>query len=112
MLRTYQTSGGYLVSPAQVAHALRAHPGVLDSVVVPAPRGSGAVIGVLVAAREAVGVSEIRDVARRTLPAWLQPVIVEVRHDIPALISGKHDRAAVLRLLETAHDSAASAAEP
>jgi hypothetical protein len=35
-----------------------------------------------------------------------------VRHDIPALISGKHDRAAVLRLLETAHDSAASAAEP
>ena len=106
----FKTSGGYLVSPAQVANALRAHPGVLDSVVVPVPHGTGAVIGVLVAARENVGVSEIRDVARRTLPAWLQPAIVAVRAEIPELITGKHDRAAVMRLLETAHDPATPAA--
>jgi len=49
----FKTSGGYLVSPAQVANALRAHPRVLDSVVVPVPLGGAAVIGVLVAARVA-----------------------------------------------------------
>jgi acyl-CoA synthetase (AMP-forming)/AMP-acid ligase II len=102
----FKTSGGYLVSPAQVANALRAHPGVLDSVVVPVPLGGGAVIGVLVAARDGIGVTEIREIAGRTLPAWLQPAIVAVRREIPALITGKHDRAAVIHLLETAHDPA------
>jgi acyl-coenzyme A synthetase/AMP-(fatty) acid ligase len=102
----FKTSGGYLVSPAQVANALRAHPGVLDSVVVPVPLGGGAVMGVLVAARDGIGVTEIREIAGRTLPAWLQPAIVAVRREIPALITGKHDRAAVIHLLETAHDPA------
>ena len=106
----FKTSGGYLVSPAQVANALRTHPGVLDSVVVPVPRRGAAVIGVLVAAREGVGVPDIHAVASRTLPAWLQPAIVAVRPQIPALITGKHDRAAVIRLLETAHDPASPAA--
>jgi long-chain acyl-CoA synthetase len=106
----FKTSGGYLVSPAQVANALRAHPGVLDSVVVPVPLGGGAVIGVLVASRDGIGVTEIREIAGRTLPAWLQPAIVAVRREIPALITGKHDRAAVIHLLETAHDPASPAA--
>lgn len=108
----FKTSGGYLVSPAQVANALRAHPGVLDCAVVPVPRGNGAVIGVLVAAHEDIAVGEIRDVARRTLPAWSQPAIVAACAEIPALITGKHDRAAVLRLLETAHDPTTPAAGP
>ena len=108
----FKTSGGYLVSPAQVANALRTHPGVLDSVVVPVSRRGAAVIGVLVAAREGVGVPEIHAVASRTLPAWLQPAIVAVRPQIPALITGKHDRAAVIRLLEMAHDPASPGAGP
>ena len=74
------------------------------------PRRGAAVIGVLVAAREGVGVPDIHAVASRTLPAWLQPAIVAVRPQIPALITGKHDRAAVIRLLETAHDPASPAA--
>jgi acyl-CoA synthetase (AMP-forming)/AMP-acid ligase II len=108
----FKTGGGYLVSPAQVANALRAHPGVLDSVVVPVLLRGAAVIGVLVAAREGVGVTEIRDTASRTLPAWSQPAVVAVRPEIPALITGKHDRAAVIRLLEIAHDPASPAAGP
>jgi acyl-coenzyme A synthetase/AMP-(fatty) acid ligase len=108
----FKTSGGYLVSPAQVANALRAHPAVLDSVVVPVPRRGAAVIGVLVAARESVDVTEILDLAKRTLPAWLQPAMVMVRPEIPALITGKHDRAAVIQMLATAHDPTPPAAGP
>jgi acyl-CoA synthetase (AMP-forming)/AMP-acid ligase II len=96
----FKTAGGYLVSSAFVANALRSHPQVLDAVAVPVRRRGAAGVGVLVAASGAIGSDEIHALARRTLPPWLQPAVVAVRAGFPALITGKHDREACIRLLE------------
>ena len=96
----FKTAGGYLVSSAFVANALRSHPEVLDAVAVPVRRRGAAGVGVLVAARGAIGPDEIQTLARHTMPPWLQPAVVAVRAAIPALVTGKHDREACIRLLE------------
>lgn len=96
----FKTTGGFLVSPPLVAGALRDHPDVVDVAVVPVPGRSGVVIGVLVAARGRVGRAEIHALARQALPAWLRPAVVAIRRDIPSLVTGKHDRAACIRVLE------------
>lgn len=56
---------------------------------------------ILVVARGVIGADEIQALARRTMPPWLQPAVVAVRAAIPALVTGKHDREACIRLLET-----------
>jgi acyl-CoA synthetase (AMP-forming)/AMP-acid ligase II len=96
----FKTAGGYLVSSALVADALRSHPDVIDAVAVPVQRRGAAVIGVLAATRAAIEPDKIHALARRTLPGWLQPAVVTVRREIPTLITGKHDREACIRLLE------------
>jgi acyl-CoA synthetase (AMP-forming)/AMP-acid ligase II len=96
----FKTAGGYLVSSALVASAFRGHPDVIDAVAVPVQRRGAAVIGVLVAARSAIEPDAIHTLARRSLPGWLQPGVVAVRREIPALVTGKHDREACVRLLE------------
>ncbi len=96
----FKTAGGYLVSAAQVAGALRRHPGVADVVAVPVRRRGASVLGVLVAARGALAPDDLRALARQALPAWSQPAVVAVRAEIPALVTGKHDREACIRLLE------------
>ncbi|HSL48120.1 MAG TPA: class I adenylate-forming enzyme family protein [Candidatus Deferrimicrobiaceae bacterium] len=96
----FKTAGGFLVSPPLVAGVLREHPDVVDASVVPVQGRSGIVIGVLVAAREGLERAEIHALARQALPAWLHPAVVAIRRDIPDLATGKHDRAACIRLLE------------
>jgi len=96
----FKTSGGFLVSPALVVGALRNHPDVVDAVVVPVPGRSGTAIGIVAVASGDVGRAEIHDLVRRVLPAWLRPAVVAMRAEIPTLSTGKHDRAACIRLLE------------
>jgi long-chain acyl-CoA synthetase len=96
----FKTTGGFLVSPAQVSGVLRADAGVVDAAVVPVAVLGGTGIGIVAVTRGALGVSGIHERARRTLPAWLHPAAVAVRPEIPALPSGKHDRAACIALLE------------
>ena len=96
----FKTTGGFLVSPALVAGALRSHPDVVDAAVVPVPGRSGAMIGIVAATCGAVSIAQVHELARRALPSWLRPAIVVTRPEIPALVSGKHDRAACIRLLE------------
>ena len=102
----FKTTGGFLVSPALVADALRSDARVVDAAVVPMPGSAGATIGILVATRGAVSAGEIREIARRALPSWLRPAVVAGRSEIPSLVSGKHDRAACIRLLEAEMASA------
>jgi long-chain acyl-CoA synthetase len=96
----FKTTGGFLVSPALVVRALRDHSAVVDAAVVPVRGHSGAVIGIVAAARDGVRAADILALAGRALPPWLRPAVVVIRPSIPSLPSGKHDRAACIRLLE------------
>jgi long-chain acyl-CoA synthetase len=108
----FKTAGGYLVSSAFVANALRSHAEVVDAVAVPVRRPGAAGVGVLVAARGTIGPDEIRALARDALPPWLQPAVVAVRAAIPALVTGKHDREACIRLLEAELGGPGAATSP
>ena len=96
----FKTAGGYLVSATRVASAVRAHPGVIDAVAVPVQRRGAAVVGVVAAARNGITADDVFAQARAALPGWSQPAVVAVRGEIPALVTGKHDREACIRLLE------------
>jgi acyl-CoA synthetase (AMP-forming)/AMP-acid ligase II len=96
----FKTAGGYLVSATRVASAVRAHPGVIDAVAVPVQRRGAAVVGVVAAARNGITADDVFAQARAALPGWSQPAVVAVRREIPALVTGKHDREACIRLLE------------
>jgi acyl-CoA synthetase (AMP-forming)/AMP-acid ligase II len=69
--------------------------------VVPVQGAHGPVIGMVVEA-SGVSVPELRSVADRTLPPWLQPQIVVVTDCLPRLPGGKADRRACVALLEQA----------
>jgi bile acid-coenzyme A ligase len=97
----FKTAGGYLVSATRVASAVRGHPGVIDAVAVPVQRRGAAVVGVVAAARDGITADDVFAQARAALPGWSQPAVVAVRAEIPALVTGKHDREACIRLLET-----------
>ncbi|HUG37312.1 MAG TPA: class I adenylate-forming enzyme family protein [Candidatus Limnocylindrales bacterium] len=101
----FKTTGGFLVSPALVAGALRGHPDVVDAAVVPVPGRSGALIGIVAATRGTVNAAQVHELARQALPSWLRPAIVVTRPEIPALVTGKHDRAACIHLLKDAMSS-------
>jgi hypothetical protein len=49
-----------------------------------------------------VGASELRAVAARALPAWLQPQVLAVTEQIPRLAGGKANREACHALLRQA----------
>jgi long-chain acyl-CoA synthetase len=96
----FKTTGGFLVSPALIGGALRGDAGVVDAAVVPVTVLGSTGIGIVAVTRGATGLSRIHDLARRALPAWLHPAVVAIRPEIPCLPTGKHDRAACIRLLE------------
>jgi acyl-CoA synthetase (AMP-forming)/AMP-acid ligase II len=80
----FKTAGGYLVSAARVAAAVRDHPGVIDAVAVPVQRRGATVVGVVAAARDAITADELFARARATLPGWSQPAVVAVRSEVPS----------------------------
>jgi acyl-CoA synthetase (AMP-forming)/AMP-acid ligase II len=96
----FKTAGGHLVSPPLIVAALRRDPRVIDATVVPVRSRSGAAIGIVAVACDAVGAADIRAHVANVLPRWLRPAAVVVRREIPSLPSGKHDRVACIRLLE------------
>jgi long-chain acyl-CoA synthetase len=96
----FKTTGGYLVSPPLIVGALRADAGVVDAAVVPVEVLGNTGIGIVAVTRGDVGPGEIHALARRALPAWLQPAAVAIHPEIPSLPTGKHDRSACIRLLE------------
>ena len=110
-------TGGHKVEPRDVETALRALPGVQDALVVGVPDAEwGQRVAALVAlegglrravrdgAEEHRGATatadDLRAALRRSLPAHAVPRQVEVVDGIPALPTGKPDRAAARRLLD------------
>jgi len=60
------------------------------------------VVGVLAEADGVLHPDQLRATAARTLPAWLQPKVVAVTDRLPRLASGKWDRDACHKILQSA----------
>jgi acyl-coenzyme A synthetase/AMP-(fatty) acid ligase len=98
----FKTSTGHLVNPGEIVQALMSHPGVTEVVVVALRSPSGPVVGVLAEADGVLHPDQLRATAARTLPAWLQPKVVAVTDRLPRLASGKWDRDACHKILQSA----------
>ena len=97
----FKTAAGYLVNPGEIVQALMGYGRVRDVVVLAVETPHGTAIGVVVEG-DAVNPAELRAVADRALPSWLQPKVVAVTDRRPRLPGGKADRRACLALLEAA----------
>ncbi|HKZ05009.1 MAG TPA: long-chain fatty acid--CoA ligase [Methylomirabilota bacterium] len=95
----FKTSAGHLVNPGEIVQALMSRTGVIEIVVVPVLGPAGHVIGVVAEADETITPDQLRTVAARRLPAWLQPHVLARVARLPRLVSGKADRQACQRLL-------------
>lgn len=95
----FKTSAGHLVNPGEIVQALMSQPGVTEILVVPVLGPTGHVIGVVAEADEAITPDQLRAVAARRLPGWLQPHVLARVERLPRLVSGKADRQACQRLL-------------
>ncbi|WP_150958089.1 AMP-binding protein [Microbacterium testaceum] len=97
-------SGGVNVSLDRVEAAVRGIPGLESAVVVPIPdadwgQGSAVVMPGIEASRESDLLATVREVVGRAVGAPARPARVVAVDELPALSSGKPDRAALRRLL-------------
>lgn len=98
----FKTPSGYLVNPAEVAHALASHPSVSEVVVVPVQGAGEPTIGAIVEAAGGPDSEHFRAAAVRLLPQWLHPEVLLVTSELPRLPNGKVDRRACIAILEDA----------
>ncbi len=104
-------SGGVNVSLDRVEAAVRGIPGLEGAVVVPIPdetwgQGSAVVVPGVAASREAELLATIRPVVAAAVGAPARPARVVAVGEMPALESGKPDRALLRRLLDAGGDLA------
>ncbi|WP_295782824.1 AMP-binding protein [uncultured Microbacterium sp.] len=104
-------SGGVNVSLDRVEAAVRGIPGLEGAVVVPIPdetwgQGSAVVVPGVAASREAELLATIRPVVAAAIGAPARPARVVAVGEMPALDSGKPDRALLRRLLDAGGDLA------
>src|SRR5262245_22223700 len=99
----FKTAAGYLVNPGAIAHALTSHPAVVEVLVLPIRSAGGPLIGALVEVGHGLGADELRALAARLLPSWLQPQMLAVADRLPRLPGGKPDRHACQAILEARH---------
>ena len=89
---------GHRVEPMEVESVLRAHPGVLDVVVVASQRaGTVELVAAIVATEPAPSAEELRRFARARTPAAMVPSRVLFFEHLPTGPNGKVDRRAILR---------------
>lgn len=96
-------SAGNLVAPAEVAAALRTHPGVADAVVLGAPDAErGHIVAAFVVARSGalLAPNELSAHVAALLPPYKAPRRVIVVDELPQLAPGKVDRVALLERLK------------
>jgi amino acid adenylation domain-containing protein len=91
---------GFRVEPGEVAEVLRAHPGVRESVVLPAGEGEQRHLIAYVTPADGVDPgalrpSELRDFAAQRLPDYLVPAGFKAVARLPLTANGKVDRAAL-----------------
>ncbi|MFD7337548.1 amino acid adenylation domain-containing protein [Streptomyces violascens] len=93
---------GYRIELSAISDALKAHPQVLDSVVVVTGDNSAEkrlVAAVVLAPEIAVpGTGELRDLLSGTLPGYMVPTLWTVLDSIPVTANGKVDRKAIAAL--------------
>ncbi|MEV4224419.1 AMP-binding protein [Nonomuraea sp. NPDC049725] len=82
---------GFRVEPGEVEAVLRAHPGVVDVVVVPRPHAGGGLALVAHYTGEPLTAGELSEFAA-VLPPHMRPVSYNHRTDIPLTPNGKADR--------------------
>jgi o-succinylbenzoate---CoA ligase len=109
-------TGGENVWPVAVERALEAHPGVRQVAVVgrPDPEWGQRVVALVVAADPAAppSLDELRDTARRELPAYAAPRELVLAAELPQTGSGKLARARLPALAAGADPSTASPSPP
>ncbi|HET9893403.1 MAG TPA: non-ribosomal peptide synthetase [Streptosporangiaceae bacterium] len=89
---------GYRVEPGEIEQTLRAHPDVIDAVVVPHERDDnlgGRFLTGYVASRGEVDEHELRDYLAARLPAQLIPGFLIVAPELPLNAHGKVDKSAL-----------------
>jgi len=88
--------GGFRIEPAEIEHALRAHPAVVQAaVVVSEPRPGDRRLVAYVTTSRPAGESELRESLQRRLPSFMVPHAVVVLDDLPLTPNGKLARAAL-----------------
>jgi O-succinylbenzoic acid--CoA ligase len=97
-------SGGVNVSLDRVEAVVRAMPGLASAVVVPIPdaawgQGSAVVVPGLAAAEEETVLARVREIVGEAVGAPGRPARVVAVEELPALSSGKPDRAALRAML-------------
>jgi acyl-CoA synthetase (AMP-forming)/AMP-acid ligase II len=97
---------GNNVYPAQMEQILAAHPQVVGVVVAPVsnPRGH-TVAAALVRRSGPVTSTQLMEHARRLGPAFAVPAFMEFTEEFPVAPSGKLDRAAVRKRLQSAYEA-------
>ncbi|HVG06898.1 MAG TPA: amino acid adenylation domain-containing protein, partial [Thermoanaerobaculia bacterium] len=90
---------GFRVEPGEVAAVICRHPGVRQAVVVPREVGGVAGVGLRLVAYAAadpgVTLTELRELARSSLPAYMVPADFVLLDDLPLTATGKLDRRAL-----------------
>jgi acyl-coenzyme A synthetase/AMP-(fatty) acid ligase len=94
-----RTRAGHILSPAMVAGALEAYPGVTAVVVVPLGPPEDPALAALCETPDPLDTNALRSHLARLLPDWSQPRPIEQTRRLPRLPSGKPDRLACIALL-------------
>lgn len=101
---------GCRIELGEVESALRAHPAVTEACVTVLRRPGGDMLAAAVAmAAESSAAHELTAFLRARLPAFMIPLRIEARAELPLLPSGKMDRSRVTRMLADTIDGAADA---
>jgi amino acid adenylation domain-containing protein len=88
---------GFRVELEEIEEALRCHVGVSDCVVTlrEDTDGDKRLVGYVVAAKESVAISELRNSLKAKLPSYMVPAVFEMIESLPLMPNGKIDRRAL-----------------
>jgi amino acid adenylation domain-containing protein len=96
---------GFRVEPGEIAAVICRHPGVREAVVVPRESASGLRLVAYAAAEPGTPVTELRELVKSALPAYMVPADFVLLDALPLTATGKLDRRALPE--PTAGDTAA-----
>ena len=88
---------GFRVELEEIEEALRSHASVSDCVVIlrEATDGDKRLVAYVVAAKESVAISELRNFLKTKLPSYMVPAAFEMIESLPLMPNGKIDRRAL-----------------
>ena len=91
-------SRGYRIELGEIEACLRAHPSVVECVVVAVPDPEVTnTLRAYVAATRSIDATELVAFCGERIPSYMIPDVIEVRDELPRTSTGKADRSALLR---------------